>query len=64
MIRPMTCPICQKPLPPGAAADSPHFPVCSARCRQVDFVRWSEGKYAIVEPADPRLLDEQEMGEN
>jgi endogenous inhibitor of DNA gyrase (YacG/DUF329 family) len=52
MIRPQTCPICERELPPGAA-ESPDFPFCSKRCRQVDLFRWSEGKYAIVEPLDP-----------
>lgn len=45
-----SCPICGKELPSGAAADSPLFPFCSQRCKQVDFFRWTEGKYAVVEP--------------
>jgi uncharacterized protein len=37
------CPICQRPVPAGAAT----APFCSPRCRQVDLVRWTDGKYAI-----------------
>ena len=33
------------------------FPFCSERCRQIDLYRWSEGKYAIVEPIDPESID-------
>ena len=46
----MTCPICNKELGPGAAADNRWAPFCSERCRNVDLYRWSEGRYAIVEP--------------
>lgn len=50
---PPTCPVCRKPL---AAAEllSPHRPFCSLRCRQIDLMRWLDGKYAIVEPLDVR----------
>ena len=44
------------------AGDHPElvlFPFCSERCRQVDLLRWSQGKYAIVEPLDPRQLDSE-----
>lgn len=57
MIRPQTCPICGKDLAAGAALESDHFPFCSKRCRQVDLYRWSEGKYAILEPLSPEDLD-------
>jgi uncharacterized protein len=43
----------------------PHwFPFCSERCRQVDLLRWSQGKYAIVEPLTPEKLAEQAEGAN
>jgi len=29
------------------------FPFCSERCRNIDLLRWSKGKYAIVEPLTP-----------
>ncbi len=45
-----TCPICRKTLASNAARESEYYPFCSERCRHVDFFRWSEGKYAIVEP--------------
>ena len=59
MIRPQTCPICEKELAVDASSSS-HFPFCSKRCREVDFFRWSEGKYAIVEPLDPSQQAEEE----
>jgi endogenous inhibitor of DNA gyrase (YacG/DUF329 family) len=46
----MTCPICHKDLPAGADRDSPLFPFCSRRCKEVDLFRWTEGRYAVVEP--------------
>ena len=60
MIRPITCPICEKPLPPGTGAESPLYPFCSQRCRNVDLYRWGTGRYAIVEPLIPD--DEADMG--
>lgn len=57
MIRPQSCPICEKVLAIQSAAKSEFFPFCSLRCRQVDLYRWSEGKYAIAEPVDPEMLD-------
>lgn len=48
-----TCPICHKQLVGEADRQSEFFPFCSERCRHVDFFRWSEGKYAIVEPLTP-----------
>jgi hypothetical protein len=60
MIRPLTCPICQKPVP-VAPDDAVKFqPFCSERCRQVDLIRWFDGKYAIVEPLNPELLESEE----
>lgn len=50
MIRPPTCPICNKPLSLDQAEMKRFFPFCSVRCRQVDFFRWVDGRYAIVEP--------------
>jgi len=35
------------------------FPFCSERCRQVDLLRWCEGKYAIIEPAQPQDLESE-----
>jgi hypothetical protein len=58
MIRPLECPICHKPVLAPAEKMPTWFPFCSERCRQVDLLRWSKGKYAIVEPLRP------EDGEN
>ncbi|MGE5194191.1 MAG: DNA gyrase inhibitor YacG [Deltaproteobacteria bacterium] len=60
MIRPIECPICHKPVPVPAGQIPNWFPFCSERCRQVDLLRWSKGKYAIVEPLKPEHLDEDE----
>lgn len=60
MIRPITCPICNKPVPAPLDETPGWFPFCSERCRQVDLLRWSKGKYAIVEPLDPEKLAEAE----
>ncbi len=35
------CPLCGKP------RDERFRPFCSARCRDADFLRWLDGKYAI-----------------
>jgi uncharacterized protein len=62
MIRPQTCPICDKELPPDAT-DGALFPFCSLRCKQADLYRWLHGDYAIVDPLtlhedDPRVVDD------
>lgn len=53
VIRPLTCPICQKKTVPASEADTKWLPFCSERCRNVDLFRWSDGRYAIVEPLMP-----------
>jgi endogenous inhibitor of DNA gyrase (YacG/DUF329 family) len=60
MIRPIECPICHKPVPVPAGQDAGWFPFCSERCRQVDLLRWSKGRYAIVEPLRPEHLEDEE----
>lgn len=59
MIRLPTCPICEEELPASAAADSPVFPFCSSRCKQIDLLRWCEGKYAFVDPLTIEKLAEE-----
>jgi len=60
MIKPLTCPVCKRPIPPTSGPDDADFPFCSSRCRQVDLFRWSEGRYAIVEDLSerPDLLEQ------
>lgn len=53
MIRPMTCPICEKSLPPEIDGTHNLFPFCSSRCKQVDLYRWFSGDYAVVETLTP-----------
>lgn len=59
MVRPKTCPICEKPVSISVASDSEFFPFCSERCRNVDLLRWSDGRYAIVEPLSPDQMLER-----
>ena len=65
MIQPLTCPVCGKTPDPTTSAQT--SPFCSERCRKVDFFRWWDGRYAIVEDLAPggalselELLDAQE----
>jgi endogenous inhibitor of DNA gyrase (YacG/DUF329 family) len=63
MVRPQTCPICNKELVP-AAPEGDLFPFCSQRCKQADLYRWMRGDYAIVEPLrlhedDPRVVEDE-----
>jgi endogenous inhibitor of DNA gyrase (YacG/DUF329 family) len=53
VIRPLTCPVCQKEIAPASEAEAKWLPFCSERCQNVDLFRWSEGRYAIVEPLMP-----------
>lgn len=50
------CPICQK----SAAQDSPDFPFCSERCKQIDLGKWLKGDYLISRPVEESDLDEGE----
>jgi endogenous inhibitor of DNA gyrase (YacG/DUF329 family) len=58
MIRPATCPICQKPLVQPDGSMPATDPFCSKRCQQADLYRWMTGKYAIVEELSPEQLAE------
>jgi uncharacterized protein len=63
MVRLPDCPICRKQLQASTVQESEFFPFCSERCRNVDLLRWSDGRYAIVDPLthdnfDPELLDD------
>jgi endogenous inhibitor of DNA gyrase (YacG/DUF329 family) len=58
MVRQPTCPICKTQMATAIAADSTFFPFCSERCRNVDLLRWSDGRYAIVESLDPAQIPE------
>jgi endogenous inhibitor of DNA gyrase (YacG/DUF329 family) len=57
MIRLPTCPICNQQLP-VAGTESPVFPFCSARCKQIDLWRWCNGRYAIIDALTPEKLTE------
>jgi endogenous inhibitor of DNA gyrase (YacG/DUF329 family) len=59
VIAPQTCPICSKPVSAESGEQSTTFPFCSVRCQQVDLLRWSKGTYRIVDPLDPRELEQE-----
>lgn len=67
MIRPLTCPICNKPVAPYDEGENRYFPFCTERCRQIDLLRWSKGVYTIVENLSPEQvlekLEEQGMAD-
>ncbi len=49
MIKRQACPICKSELP----EETPQtFPFCSDRCQKVDFFRWCDGSYKIVDQLD------------
>lgn len=50
MIKRQSCPVCNGELPEATPGT---FPFCSERCQKVDFFRWCDGRYAIVEQLDP-----------
>lgn len=56
MIQRMTCPICEKELPLEITSQSPVFPFCCKRCKEVDLFRWLNGDYAMVEQLTPDKL--------
>ena len=58
MIQAITCPVCGKVVPPATDPSGGESPFCSRRCKQIDFFRWSEGRYAIVESLDPSRVAE------
>lgn len=60
MIQPVSCPICQKTLPPEVLG-SKWFPFCSQRCKEIDLSRWLDGKYAVVQELDPQELYLQQL---
>ncbi|MCA9042006.1 MAG: DNA gyrase inhibitor YacG [Planctomycetaceae bacterium] len=58
MIGPALCPICNEPVHSLELTENEHFPFCSKRCQEIDFLRWCKGEYAIVEPLTPEKLVE------
>lgn len=49
MIRRHSCPVCRRELPVDPEEARRVMPFCSQRCRSIDLLRWSQGRYAIVE---------------
>jgi endogenous inhibitor of DNA gyrase (YacG/DUF329 family) len=44
------CPICDGPMRGESAAEFPHLPFCSERCRRIDLGRWLGESYRIPGP--------------
>lgn len=63
MVRSLTCCICNKTLA-ATASESPFFPFCSERCRDIDLLRWTKGQYAIVEPLSPEDIEQALQQQN
>lgn len=63
MIRLPECPICKKSVPPASDPNSSFAPFCSRRCKEVDLIRWCDGRYAIVETIDPSRLPDGSLEE-
>lgn len=59
MIQRMTCPVCEKELPLEITSDTPLFPFCCKRCKEVDLFRWMNGDYALVEQLTSEKLRDQ-----
>ena len=57
MIRPHQCPVCDQEFEPAGEQSSSLFPFCSDRCRSIDLLRWSDGRYRIVEDVDPEMAE-------
>jgi len=47
VIQPVNCPVCRQTVDDPSNCRT--MPFCSDRCRRVDFFRWWDGRYAIVE---------------
>jgi uncharacterized protein len=62
MVRAPTCPICDQELAPSSITESPVFPFCSLRCKQIDLLRWCKGEYAVIDPLTPQELVERLAG--
>ena len=58
MVRLHTCPICGKNVPPATDPSAGLAPFCSQRCKEVDFFRWFDGRYAVVEPLSSTELED------
>jgi endogenous inhibitor of DNA gyrase (YacG/DUF329 family) len=56
-----SCPICHRPLPPGAPTST--HPFCSPRCKMVDLGNWLDDRYVVAGPAldDAEQLDAEAL---
>ena len=61
MVRLNSCPICGKNVSPATDPSGGMAPFCSQRCREIDFFRWSDGRYAIVEPLSDADLENKQI---
>ena len=63
MIRLPECPICGKAVAAATDPGANFAPFCSRRCKEVDLIRWCEGRYAIIENIDPNRAADLETEE-
>ncbi len=54
VIQPVTCPVCRQTVDDPSSCRT--MPFCSDRCRRVDFFRWWDGRYVIVEELSPDAI--------
>ncbi|MEQ8428644.1 MAG: DNA gyrase inhibitor YacG [Gammaproteobacteria bacterium] len=60
MNKQVLCPTCNKPV--SLAADNPHRPFCSERCRLVDLGEWVQEGYSIPDKdSAPSSIPEEEQ---
>jgi endogenous inhibitor of DNA gyrase (YacG/DUF329 family) len=54
------CPICDRSMSGASAAEFPHLPFCSERCRRIDLGRWLGETYRIpgADTSVPRMDDD------
>lgn len=55
---PLTCAVCDQPLPANAPWESDLYPFCSTRCKLIDLGRWVDGEHKVEEPLRPEHLDD------
>lgn len=64
MIRKHSCPICEKDFDARAADPDSYYPFCSDRCKKVDFFRWWDGRYTVVQDITDESMIENLLEEN
>jgi uncharacterized protein len=58
------CPICERSLSGSSAAEFPHLPFCSERCRRIDMGRWLGESYRIPDDDSGDSLENVDDGDS